>query len=70
MYIGKLDGGISQGYFDQMSGTFRKEQRDTLQKIEQHQAAHETYLEEGVRLCVFELDVEGWKADSAVSKTF
>jgi site-specific DNA recombinase len=50
MYIDKLDGDISQDYFDRMSETFRKEQRDTLQKIEQHQSAHETYVEEGVRL--------------------
>ena len=50
MYIDKLDGGISQDYFDRMSETFRKEQRDTLHKIEQHQSAHETYVEEGVRL--------------------
>ena len=50
MYIDKLDGGISQDYFDRMSEAFRKEQRDTLQKIEQHQSAHETYVEEGVRL--------------------
>src|SRR2546429_9941314 len=33
-----------------MSETFLKEQRDILHKIEQHQSAHETYLEEGVRL--------------------
>jgi hypothetical protein len=50
MYIDKLDGDISQDYFDRMSEAFRKEQRDTLQKIEQHQSAHETYVEEGVRL--------------------
>jgi site-specific DNA recombinase len=50
MYIDKLDGTISQDYFDRMSEAFRKEQRDLLHKIEQHQSAHETYLEEGVRL--------------------
>jgi site-specific DNA recombinase len=33
-----------------MSEAFRKEQRDILHKTEQHQSAHETYLEEGVRL--------------------
>jgi hypothetical protein len=48
--IDKLDGSISQDYFDRMREAFRKEQRDTLQKIEQHQSAHETYVEEGVRL--------------------
>jgi hypothetical protein len=50
MYIDKLDGTISQDSFDGMSETFRKEQRDALQKSEQHQSAHETYVEEGVRL--------------------
>ena len=33
-----------------VSETFRKGQRDALHKIEQHQSAHETYVEEGVRL--------------------
>jgi site-specific DNA recombinase len=50
MYIDKLGGSIPQDFFDRMSETFRKEQRDTLQKIEQHHLAHETYVEEGVRL--------------------
>jgi site-specific DNA recombinase len=50
MYIDKLDGTISQDAFDRMSETFRKEQHDALQKIAQHQSAHETYVEEGVRL--------------------
>jgi site-specific DNA recombinase len=50
MYIDKLDGAISQDYFDRMSEAFQKERDDILQKIEQHQAAHQTYLEEGVRL--------------------
>ncbi|HZA28236.1 MAG TPA: hypothetical protein VE735_01345, partial [Gammaproteobacteria bacterium] len=39
MYIDKLNGGTSQDSFDRMSDAFRKEQRDTLQKIEQHQSA-------------------------------
>jgi site-specific DNA recombinase len=50
MYIDKLDGAISEDYFDRMSEAFRKEQRDTLHKIQQHQSADEAYLEEGVRL--------------------
>jgi len=50
MYIDKLDGAISQDYFDRMSGAFQKERDDILRKTEQHQSAHETYLEEGVRL--------------------
>jgi hypothetical protein len=50
MYLDKLDGSISQDYFNRMSESFQKEQRATLQKIEQHQSAHESYVEEGVRL--------------------
>jgi site-specific DNA recombinase len=50
MYIDKLDETISQDYFDRRGGAFQKERDDILREIEQHQTAHRTYLEEGVRL--------------------
>ena len=37
MYVDKLDGTISQAFFDQKSGEWRSEQADILRKIEQHQ---------------------------------
>jgi site-specific DNA recombinase len=50
MYVDKLDGTISQQFFDQKSSEWRSEQADILRKIEQHQHANQTYLDEGVRL--------------------
>src|SRR5215475_1482460 len=50
MYVDKLDGTISQQFFDQKSSEWRSEQADILHKIEQHQHANQTYLDEGVRL--------------------
>ena len=50
MYIDKLDGTISQAFFDQKSSEWRSEQADILRKIEQHQRANQTYVDEGVRL--------------------
>ena len=49
-YVDKLDGTISQQFFDQKSSEWRSEQADILRKIEQHQHANQTYLDEGVRL--------------------
>ena len=50
MYVDKLDGTISQAFFDQKSSEWRSEQADILRKIEQHQRANQTYVDEGVRL--------------------
>ena len=50
MYIDKLDGRISQDYFDSKSEAWRKEQAGILEKIERHQGANQTYFDEGVRL--------------------
>ena len=50
MYVDKLDGTISQAFFDQKSSAWRSDQADILRKIEQHQRANQTYVDEGVRL--------------------
>src|SRR5262245_25212084 len=50
MYVDKLDGTISQAFFDQKSSEWRSEQADVLRKIEQHQHANQTYLDEGAQL--------------------
>jgi site-specific DNA recombinase len=50
MYVDKLDGTISPAFFDQKSSEWRSEQADILRKIEQHQRANQTYVDEGVRL--------------------
>lgn len=50
MYLDKLDGKISQDFFDGKSADWRVAQDDLLRKIEKHQNANRSYLDEGVRL--------------------
>jgi len=50
MYVDKLDGKISQEFFDRKSEEWRREQAEILHKIEKHQEANRSYLDEGVRL--------------------
>ena len=50
MYVDKLDGRIEAAFFDRKASEWRSEQDRLLQSIEEHQAANQTYLEEGVRL--------------------
>jgi site-specific DNA recombinase len=48
--VDKLDGYVSVGFFDRKSVDWRAQQAEILRKIEQHQNANCSYLEEGVRL--------------------
>ena len=50
MYVDKLDGNVFQEFFDRKNGDWRTEQAEILRKIEKHQNANCSYLEEGVRL--------------------
>lgn len=50
MYLDKLDGRIDAVFFDRKSSEWRREQDLLLCSIEEHQAANQTYLEEGIRL--------------------
>ena len=50
MYIDKLDGRIDAGFFDQKSAEWRAEQTEILNSIQEHQAANQSYLGEGVAL--------------------
>jgi site-specific DNA recombinase len=50
MYVDKLDAKITQEFFDRRNGDWRTEQAEILRKIEKHQNANSSYLEEGVRL--------------------
>ena len=46
----KLDGKIPQEFFDRENDEWRAEQAATLRKIEKHQNANRSYLDEGVSL--------------------
>ena len=50
MYIDKLDGRIDHGFFERMSEQWRAEQEAIQREITWHQAADQSYLEEGARL--------------------
>jgi site-specific DNA recombinase len=50
MYLDKLDGRIDNAFFERMSADWRTAQEKCLTDIQFHQAADQSYLEEGVRL--------------------
>jgi len=50
MYVDKLDGRIDIASFDRMAATWRAEQAECLRSIDQHQAANQSYMAEGVQL--------------------
>jgi site-specific DNA recombinase len=50
MYIDKLDGKITQDFYDLKSSGWREEQTAVLEKIERHQGANKAYIGEGVKL--------------------
>jgi site-specific DNA recombinase len=50
IYLDKLDGRIDNAFFDRMSQEWRSEQDRCTREITWHQAADQSYLEEGVRL--------------------
>ncbi|MCP4576035.1 MAG: hypothetical protein GY846_07105 [Deltaproteobacteria bacterium] len=50
MYEDKLDGIIDQDFYERKSAMWKKEQDDITRKIESHQGADGSYLDEGVKL--------------------
>jgi site-specific DNA recombinase len=52
-YVDKLDGKIEKGMFEKLSSQWRAEQSRCLGEITLHQAADQSYLEEGARLLDF-----------------
>jgi hypothetical protein len=53
MYVDKLDGRVDGAFFDKMSAEWREEQNRCLREIERHEAAEQSYMDEGVQiLCV------------------
>ena len=50
MYVDKLDGRVETRFFDRKAAEWRAEQDRLVRAIESHQAADQTYLEEGIRL--------------------
>ena len=49
MYIDKLDGKIGGDFYDQMAGQWREEQNRCQREIDRHEAAEQSYMDEGVQ---------------------
>ncbi|PJB72082.1 MAG: hypothetical protein CO093_03745 [Alphaproteobacteria bacterium CG_4_9_14_3_um_filter_47_13] len=50
MYVDKLDGKISESFFEEKSKAWREEQKKILAKMDKLQNASQTYIEEGIQL--------------------
>jgi site-specific DNA recombinase len=50
MYIDKLDGKIGGDFYDQKAGEWREEQRRLQRDIDRHEAAEQSYMDEGVQI--------------------
>jgi site-specific DNA recombinase len=50
MYVDKLDRRIDAAFFDRKAAEWRQEQARCLRAIEQHQAANQSYITEGIQL--------------------
>lgn len=50
MYVDKLDGKISEGFFEDKSKAWREEQKKILAKIETLQNASQCYIKQGIQL--------------------
>ena len=50
MYVDKLDGKISQSFYEQKSEEWRAEQTSMLQKLKMYENANRSYLDDGVHL--------------------
>jgi len=50
MYVDKLDGRIDGGFFDSKAREWREEQDRIQRRIEEHQDANQSYLDEGIKI--------------------
>ena len=53
IYLDKLDGQVSEEFWEQNTGAWRKEQEEIRQTISQHEQANIHFFEDGIKL--FEL---------------
>jgi site-specific DNA recombinase len=49
-YLDKLDGRVDSTFFDKMSAQWREEQNRCWREIERHEAAEQSYMDEGVQI--------------------
>ena len=59
MYVDKLDGRVDTAFFDRMSAEWREEQNRYLREIERHEAAEQSYMDEGVQILELARNAQG-----------
>lgn len=52
LYVDKLDGKIGERFYEQRSAESREDQKDILRRLEEHQDASQSYMDEGIALMV------------------
>ena len=50
MYVDKLDGKVGERFYEQKSAEWREDQKDILRRLEEHQDASQSYMDEGIAL--------------------
>lgn len=50
MYVDKQDGKIGERFYEQKSAEWREDQKDILRRLEEHQDASQSYMDEGIAL--------------------
>lgn len=50
MYVDKLDGKIGERFYEQKSAEWREDQKDIRRRLEEHENASKSYMDEGIAL--------------------
>ena len=50
MYIDKLDGKVGERFYEQKSAEWREDQKDIRRRLEEHENASQSYMDEGIAL--------------------
>ncbi len=50
MYVDKLDGKIGARFYEQKSAEWREDQKDIRRRLEEHENASQSYMDEGIAL--------------------
>ena len=58
MYVDKLDGKIGGDFYDRFAGEWRSEQFRLQREIDRHEAAEQSYMDEGVQLLELARDAQ------------
>jgi hypothetical protein len=68
MYLDKLDGRVGAPFFGRKAAEWRTEPDQALRAIEEHQAASQTYMEQGVRILELARRLPGTVREAGASR--